>query len=171
VIPSPTTPTAHPREQPGGYAFYDDEEDGIDDLPSTRYLEAAPVETEWESVWGGFGTEVGAAAQGTAVGTGAANTAAIVAAYGAAEPDEGRTDYAARVASDLTHNGYDDWFMPSKDELSLMYQHLDGVMIGGFSASIYWCSSESNSSIAWFQDFGDGHENGSGGAPAARIEG
>lgn len=31
----------------GGYIFYDDEADGVDDIPDARYLEAAPIATQW----------------------------------------------------------------------------------------------------------------------------
>jgi len=134
------------------------------------YLEAAPATTEWTSkVWGGYGTEVGAAAQGTAVGTGAANTAAIVAAYGEAEPYEGKTDYAAKLADDLTHNGYDDWFLPSKDELNLMYTNLYSEGVGGFASNGYWSSSEHNSIVAWSQSFYYGYQSANGKNGSLRV--
>ena len=129
----------------GGIVFYDkgSYSDGW------RYLEAAPASTEWEGEpWGGYGTEVGAAAQGTAIGTGAANTQAIVAEYGDTEP------YAAKLAADLDHGGYDDWFLPSRDELAQMY--LQRGVIGGFASAYYWSSSESDLFFAWVQNFGSG---------------
>jgi hypothetical protein len=49
---------------------------------------------------------------GAAIGTGAANTAAIVAAYGTSD-----TRYAAYQCSISTYNGYTDWFLPSLEEL------------------------------------------------------
>jgi len=62
---------------------------------------------------------------GTAVGTGRANTAAIIAA-------QGRGSYAAQVCDDLVSGSFDDWFLPSKDELDLMYKNLKKAGIGGF---------------------------------------
>ncbi len=138
----------------GGIVFYD--KGAYSD--GWRYLEAAPASTEWESKpWGGRGTLVGSGAQGTAIGTGAANTQAIVAEYGDTEPDAGRADYAAKLAADLDHGGYDDWFLPSKDELNQMY--LQRVVIGGFASAGYWSSSELNANGAWLQYFGGGSQN------------
>ena len=134
----------------GGLIFYDkgSYSDGW------RYLEAAPVSTEWTAKqWGSYGTEIGAT--GTAIGTGQANTTAIVAAQGAG-------NYAAQLCNDLTEGGYIDWFLPSKDELNLMYQNLHFNDVGGFAASPYWSSSEYSPSLAWYQNFGTGSQYGGG---------
>jgi len=56
----------------------------------------------------------------------------------------------------LELGGYDDWFLPSKDELNQMYQQR-GV-IGGFASNYYWSSSESNSYSAWYQYFYNGYQ-------------
>ncbi len=115
-----------------------------------RYLEAAPASTEWSGKqWGGYMYEVGAGAQGATIGTGAANTAAIVSVYGDTEPKYGLTDYAAKLCADLSFGGYDDWFLPSKDELIQMYSQRSNI--GGFSSALdatalYWSSSESSES-------------------------
>jgi len=144
----------------GGYIFYDDEADGVDDIPGVRYLEAAPSDIEvsggYEHVWGGYGTEVGVGAQGRAIGTGASNTAAIVAAYGASDPYNNTGNYAARLADQYEYGGYDDWFLPSRDELNLMYTELHNGDVGGFASSGYWSSSEYDSSYAWYQYFYNG---------------
>ena len=91
-----------------------------------------------------------------AVGKGAANTTMIVDKYGSGT-------YAAKLCDDLILNGYDDWFLPSKDELNLMYRQ-KGV-IGGFADDYYWSSSEYDSGdarhqseYAWFQNFGNGNQ-------------
>jgi len=49
------------------------------------------------------------------------------------------------------------WFLPSKDQLSLMYYQKD--LVGGFANLRYWSSSESDSSHAWSQDFSNGQQD------------
>jgi hypothetical protein len=157
----------------GGIIFYDD--DGNDAIAGARYLEAAPSDIDvsgiYGHVWGGFGTEVGPAAQGTAIGTGEDNTAAIVAEYGANEPNSNKSDYAARLADQYAFGGYTDWFLPSKNELDLMYQNKGDI--GGFdSSSNYWSSSENYgnpSTQAWDQYFGDGAQDNAGKGNTKRV--
>ena len=111
-------------------------------------------------VWGGYGTTVGGT--GTAIGTGKGNTEKIVSKFGNAEPSQNKTDYAAKLCFDLvvTKDGvvYDDWFLPSKDELNQMQSNLHKKGIGGFSVKDYWSSSEYNTSNAWFQYFLGGNQ-------------
>ena len=76
---------------------------------------------------------------GNAIGTGAANTAAIVAQNGAGAA------YAAGLAHAYAGGGYDDWYLPSRDELDKLYQNR--VAIGGFHTEptdnpFYWSSSQ-----------------------------
>jgi hypothetical protein len=144
----------------GGTIFYDDEADGTDDIAGARYLEAAPGSTEWNNVeWGGDGTDINGddstvAPELDGIGDGQANTTAILNAL----DDNGGTDYPAKLADDLVHNGYTDWFLPSKDELNQMY--LQRVVIGGFASAGYWSSSEGDADVAWFQNFGNGYQAG-----------
>ncbi|MFZ4549026.1 MAG: DUF1566 domain-containing protein [Bacteroidales bacterium] len=88
---------------------------------------------------------------GTTIGTGSANTDHIIAQNGA-----GNT-YAAGLARSYNGGGYSDWFLPSKDELFLMYTQK--VAIGSFASESYWSSSEYNNSSAWYQVFLDGMQN------------
>jgi hypothetical protein len=143
----------------GGIIFYDDEADGADDIADARYLEAAPASTEWiYKTWGGYGYEVGGTE--VAVGSGEANTAAIVAEYGDVEPSAvGTSEYAARLCYLLEYGGSDDWFLPSKDELDLMHQNLHGQGLGGFSDGNYWSSSEIDAYNAWDQYFFNGAQH------------
>jgi hypothetical protein len=71
----------------------------------------------------------------TLVGTGQSNTSAIVNAQGAGI-------YAASICDQLVLNGYTDWFLPSIDELQLIYNQK--AVIGGFTGpyEYYWSSSE-----------------------------
>ncbi len=90
------------------------------------------------------------------MGTGQANTSAILTAL----DGQGYTNYAAKYCDNLevTNNGstYDDWFLPSKDELGLMYTNLHQQSQGGFAADSYWSSSEISGFNAWCQDFSSG---------------
>ena len=99
------------------------------------------------------GSYVEAGAIGTAIGTGQDNTTAIVTIQGAGS-------YAAQLCNDLTEGGYDDWFLPSKDELNKLYINRDAI--GGFAEDYYWSSSEYDASNAWDQLFINGYQNYNG---------
>ncbi len=117
-------------------------------------------------VWydGDFNTLPETGATSTAIGTGSSNTDAIIVAQGSGS-------YAAQLCADysVTVDGitYDDWFLPSKDELNLLY--LQHTLIGGFTDDVtteiygdyYWSSSESSKYYAWDQDFFDGSDESS----------
>ena len=86
-----------------------------------------------------------------AVGTGSANTDAIIAAQGGTE-----TSYAAGLARAYTGGSYTDWFLPSKDELNHIYLikstiNTTAVANGGsnliiseegYNTQYYWTSTE-----------------------------
>jgi Protein of unknown function (DUF1566) len=91
--------------------------------------------------WGG---DIMTGAIGMAVGTGNANTIAIVSKLGAG-------NYAAKLCYDLGENGYSDWYLPSKDELNRLY--INKAVIGGFSGFAYWSSTEYTGGCAWGQTF------------------
>lgn len=64
------------------------------------------------------------------------------------------TDYPAKLCWEFEYNGFDDWFLPSRDELHLMYINLYKIGLGGFSSQNYWSSSESEDSLeAYFNMF------------------
>lgn len=86
----------------------------------------------------------------TAIGTGQANTTAIV--NGCSE-----AGVAARICNDLVLNGYSDWFLPSQDELNLMYAQR--TAIGGFASACYWSSSEYNDYRVYVQYFLNGTQS------------
>jgi hypothetical protein len=97
--------------------------------------------------WGCEGTEVGAS--GTSIGTGASNTSTILAGC-ATRP------IAASVCSTYDGGGYDDWFLPSQDELNQLYTNR--VSIGGFQEASYWSSSETKANYARSQNFNNGNQ-------------
>ena len=87
----------------------------------------------------------------TALGTGNANTNAIVSTQAAG-------NYAAKICADYSINGYSDWYLPSKDELLKLY--LNRVAIGGFSSVQYWSSTQSDGRYAIEVDFSSGTNTG-----------
>ncbi len=100
----------------------------------------------------------------TAIGTGAANTAAIIAACGSGGGAGNGNPYgygtvtnAAAAAKAYTLNGFTDWYLPSSDELSLLSnQHF---IVDGLDGNFYWSSSEDGTvGLAWYQDTYDGYQ-------------
>ncbi|MFH1766464.1 MAG: DUF1566 domain-containing protein, partial [Gemmatimonadota bacterium] len=93
------------------------------------------------------GSYVVTGATGTEIGTGQANTAAIISAQGAG-------NFAASLCDQLVLNGFSDWFLPSKDELNALY--LQETQLGGFIDGFYWTSTEHGEGSAWEQVFNTG---------------
>lgn len=152
----------------GGYVFYDKGlySDGW------RYLEAAPGDWSTEAFRFGYyragnnesnkvvGTESG-------IGKGEDNTKALVETMGSTAyifPESNGTTarYAAKFCADLviTMDGvlYDDWFLPSKDELDLMYRKLFYQGFEGIIRGPLWSSTEYDNEKAWVQFFLDDTE-------------
>lgn len=129
----------------GGIVFYDKGEvtDGW------RYLEAAPARTEVLAAWG---TEAVPTETDTPVGSGRSNTELLVKA------DTAGSETAATACDSLTIKAYSDWFLPSKDELSLLFTNVartgkDSFLGEGFA---YWSSSSYDAGRAWAQGFSNG---------------
>jgi len=138
-----TTPLAIGDSFQGGIIFH---------LFGSGGLIAADFIYEDYAQWGCWATEI-SGADGTAIGTGAQNTIDIAAGC--------FTSSAATKCLDLNIDGYSDWFLPSKDELNLIYQNIGpgnalGVNLGGFGnlPKVFWSSSESSaySAAAHFFD-------------------
>ncbi len=101
------------------------------------------------------GTWITTNATGTALGTGSANTDAIITVQGPTS-----TDYAAglcRAYSATGDGGLNDWYLPSKDELNKL--RINRWTIGGFATESYWSSSEVSQNNAWGQYFVTGNQN------------
>jgi hypothetical protein len=91
-------------------------------------------------------------AQSLKLGAGINNTNRICKVLGF--PQSEADNYAALECAEFQEDGYNDWYLPSKDELNELYLHKD--VIGGFLPFAYWSSTEGNVSQAWFQNFGNG---------------
>jgi len=118
-----------------------------------RDLEAAPFDQSAGAKWGCFRRAI-AGARGTAIGTGRQNTIDILRACA----DGG---VAAGLCDGLDVSGIRGWFLPSRDELALMYRNLKAAAIGGFHDAgnadnfTYWTSSQQTADMANHIDFAD----------------
>ena len=154
ATPTPTTTiyTIGNTGPAGGIIFYDKGNYSA----GWRYLEAAPSDQCNKITWCNGTTSTNCCAIGltnTAIGTGAANTAAIV-------DIQGTGSYAAYICDKLVLGGKSDWFLPSKDELNEMYQNLHANGLGHFNCTWYWSSSEYSYYEAWIQIFEYGGQGG-----------
>ena len=99
------------------------------------------------------------------IGSGFLNTELLVQSMGinahCANPSEITGFYAARLCSLLEFSGFSDWFLPSSDELDLLYSEQSNVL-NGFANGFYWSSSEDpvNAGFAKGRFFGKGYQNG-----------
>ena len=150
----------------GGIIFYDVDADNASDNPDGliaydcgwRYLEGAKNDATYNAsdsiAWSNQGVASGL---GTAIGTGKTNTLQLL-----EEKKKSTTGltYPAAEACDAFGDttDFDDWFLPSKDELNLMYINLQKTrrIIG---SNTYWSSSEYDGDTAWKQYFWDGSQS------------
>ena len=106
------------------------------------------------------GSDITTNATDTSIGMGSANTDAIISIQGATE-----TNYAAGLARAYNGGGYNDWFLPSKDELKQMELNKDwinttSIANGGSKLDYqYWSSTEYLSKEAWCQYFSPGAQS------------
>jgi len=99
--------------------------------------------------WGLLGTDV--LGTQTNIGSGSINTG-IITLFGVNYPS-----IAAFVCDTLQVNGYSDWFLPSRDELHLVYNNIHFWGLGSFQNTWYWSSSQWNINEAWSINFNDGY--------------
>jgi hypothetical protein len=111
-------------------------------------LVCAKIDQQADAVWGCANIPVTGADAAT-LGSGNENTLDIINSCHT-------TGIAAEVCSDLTLNGYSDWFLPSKDELKMMYTNLYLAHLGNFSSNAYWSSTEMTNVFAWQIAFSSG---------------
>jgi TolB-like protein len=127
-----------------------------------KYLEAAPANTEKQTFWCSEVFSVNDIKGSRSVGSGKPNSEYIMRQ---AVNRGGGFDWAAEVCDSLVVNGYDDWFLPSRDELHQMYGNLKRKGVGGFKDEMYW-SSTPNGDVSpdgrmriWYEDFSNGNQS------------
>lgn len=134
--------------------------DGVDDGSSGsaywRYLICDKNDVDdGTKQWGPYGINEGMTdVKYEDMGYGLPNTNAMIAKYAT------NTSYWWRLIKEKRDNTGLDWFMPSKDELDMMYDNRTVITGQGGDAfktdTYYWSSSELSSYGAWYQDFPSG---------------
>lgn len=103
----------------------------------------------------------------TGIGEGYDNTKILVgrmqeSAYTSSSGTGTTSNYAARLCHELVYKVNEEdvtgWFLPSKDELNLMYKNLHEQGLGSFANDFYWSSSEGSAATAWRQNFSSGNQ-------------
>ena len=129
--------------------------------PSVQHGLIEAVADQGTAAWSTV-TDVLVPVPAQALGTGRANTAAIVA-------QSGCTGGAAYICDQLVEGGYSDWYLPSKDELNTLYLSRDASFVVGH----YRSSSEAADGMypqgnAWVQAFDAGGLQGEDGKSTPR---
>jgi hypothetical protein len=136
----------------GGIVFYDKGNNS----GGWRYLEAAPADIDRKLYAARedirFNVE-------RAVGKGKSNTQVIMTE---ANNRGGGFGWATQACDALEVNGFDDWFLPSRDELHYMYGNLHMRGLGDFKTEQYWSSTfamSGSQAICWREDFSNGNQD------------
>lgn len=119
----------------GGIVFYDK---GVFS-DGWRYLEVASRDVSGKFKYG----KNGKLNTSNGLGAGKENTSLIIALNGRS------SSYAALVCTSYSEGGYTDWYLPSKDELEMIYEKLKGNKNLNIVKDGYWSSSQLNSSYAY----------------------
>lgn len=147
-------------EPSGGTVFYDKGSYSL----GWRYMEAAPVDLN-AFEWGCYGSLVQNASN-SQIGKGLLNSAAITNYH-----DNLNNYYTnpsicnalnngsvvAKIALLLNTSGKTDWFLPTNEELQLMYQNLHLQNTGNFTNSKYWSATQVDQYNAKAIDFSNGN--------------
>ncbi|MBN97313.1 MAG: hypothetical protein CMC56_05325 [Flavobacteriaceae bacterium] len=120
----------------GGYIFHFDENDG-GLIVATDYSQTGNF--NWGDI---FSLDTNAD-----IGSGDLNTQLIIDGNlndnSSGGFEFGSDDYAFKVVSDLDYNGYNDWFVPSRDSMSAIYDNVHSLGLGNFDETIiYWSSTK-----------------------------
>lgn len=126
----------------GGKIFY------IDETGEHGLIAAEEDQFRGEIFWQD-GTERFSGAINMSIGNGKINTEKIV-----QRNIDG--EYPGKICSDLKLNKYDDWYLPSLNELEELYKQR--FIVGEFLNYYYWSSSEVDKETIWLQGFATGRQ-------------
>lgn len=107
-----------------------------------KKIQVLNMDAKGRVAWGGY-TQIGAAVRSE--NDGAANTKAIVAAVGNNAGFDNKP-YAASLCGALKANGFEDWYLPSVNELKGLFASLKAIGLG--EKNTYWSSTEVNGTQA-----------------------
>ena len=158
----------------GGLIFYDKG----NNIGGWRYFEAAPADLGptifienpgslprnlyelWEKTYDD---------NGRGIGKGFYNTEYLMQIAQA----RGGFNWAVRLCDNYELNGFNDWFLPSRDELNFMYGNLYLRGLGNFRQAQYWSSTGWTDSWgayrAWYIDFADGKHDTQNASQQRRV--
>lgn len=130
----------------GGIIFYDKGEYSLGlNQPAWRYMEVASTDLTFSNGYNYFDygcNNNNMSASYSFIGGGYQNTVNI-------NNGCSNTQAAGKMCFTAVINGFDDWFMPSKDDMNIMYTNLIPLGLGNFSPEWYWSSTEASNSNAW----------------------
>lgn len=131
---------------------------GSDFLNNSEELNVISNTAKYGYEWGGYGTATGIT--NTEVGTGLSNTGALIAMNH--QPNTSGWNVLWNKVQDFRTSYGHNWFVPSKDELNLVYQQKANLTnitdSDNQSNNYYWSSSEVSSYYAWHQYFNSGSQ-------------
>jgi hypothetical protein len=134
-----------------------------------QYIEVAQEDIEG-SEWGCFDSPV-SNARISDIGMGKENTKAIVDLHDGFDnyyenpsvcSNVSNGSVAAKLCLDYVNGGADDWFLPSENEMKLIYENVHLTGLGNFTTGgvnetiLYWTSTEHDDNTAVTEDFSTG---------------
>jgi TolB-like protein len=137
----------------GGIVFYDKGNNS----GGWRYLEAAPANTERAAPHLGIGMYDRRFNGSRRLGDGKENTNKFIIEF---QRSGGGINTAPWLCNELVVNGFDDWYLPTTDELLYMYNNLYMQGLGDLTNSIYWSSHVYDGTWEYIKcvDFANGSE-------------
>ena len=127
----------------GGIVFQTDGTNGLEAAPEDQVDNNGTAYAEW----GCYEINLAGA---DSLSNGRQNTADLLAANCSA--DSAANPVAINLVRAYSLNGYQDWYLPAKDELNTLFEQKD--IVGNFTYDYYWSSTEFDVYFTWQQLFG-----------------